>query len=109
MFVKMNKTKKSNRNESCMSSPFLVYLFFPVMTNLAAGSGAGESASLTLEQRDSLESKLLTTSLKKFLVCRRLSILNQCIGEENQGQNDKKLKILGKDFKKLTEEKKLLL
>ena len=27
MFVKMNKTKKSNRNESCMSSPFLVYLF----------------------------------------------------------------------------------
>ena len=83
MFVKMNKTKKGNRNESCMSSPFLVYLFFPVMTNLAAGSGAGESASLTLEQRDSLESKLLTTSLKKFLVCRRLSILNQCIGEEN--------------------------
>ena len=32
----------------------------------------------------------------------RLSLLNQCIDEENQGRlkNDKELKILGKDFKK---------
>ena len=31
-----------------------------------------------------------------------VSLLNQCIGEENQGQlqNEKELKILGKDFKK---------
>ena len=82
MFVKMNKTKKSNKWK-LYEFTILSLPFFPVMTNLAAGSGAGESASLTLEQRDSLESKLLTTSLKKFLVCRRLSILNQCIGEEN--------------------------
>ena len=37
-----------------------------------------------------------------------VSLLNQCIGEENQGklQNDKELKILGKDFKKQMKENK---
>ena len=39
-----------------------------------------------------------------------VSLLNQCIGEENQGllQNDKELKILGKDFKKQIRENKSL-
>ena len=54
----MNKTK-SDRNESCMSN-FLMSPFSPVMANLAAGSSsAGESASLTLDKRCSLESKRL--------------------------------------------------
>ena len=47
MPVKKNKTKKSKRNDSCMSdllsSPFSAVA---VMTDLAAGSSAGESASL---------------------------------------------------------------
>ena len=45
MHVKMNKTKKSKRNDSCMSD-FLSSCFSAVMTDLAAGSSAGESASL---------------------------------------------------------------
>ena len=41
----------------------------------------------------------------------RLSLLSQCMGEENQGRlkNDKELKILGKDFKKQMEKISLLL
>ena len=41
----------------------------------------------------------------------RLSLLSQCIGEENQDRlkNDKELKILGKDFKKQMEKISLLL
>ena len=46
MRVKMNKTKKvPKRNDSCMSD-FLSSPFSPVMADLAAGSSAGESASL---------------------------------------------------------------
>ena len=39
-----------------------------------------------------------------------VSLLNQCIGEENQGrlQNEKDLEILGKDFKKQMKENKSL-
>ena len=58
MCVKMNKTKKSKRNESCMSD-FLSSPFSPVLTDLAAGTSTGESASLTLHKRHALESKLL--------------------------------------------------
>ena len=38
-------------------------------------------------------------------------LLNQCIGEENQGrlQNDKELKILRKDFRKYMEKLSLLM
>ena len=50
--------QKSKRNESCMSD-FLSSPFSPVLTDLAAGTSTGESASLTLDKRDSLESKLL--------------------------------------------------
>ena len=40
-------------------SVFLSSPFSPVLTDLAAGTSTGESASLTLDKRDSLESKLL--------------------------------------------------
>ena len=46
------------KNESCMSE-FLSSPFSPVVADLAAGSSAGESASLTFGQIDSLESTLL--------------------------------------------------
>ena len=45
MRVKRNKTKKSMRNDICMSD-FLSSPFSPVMVDLTAGSIAGESASL---------------------------------------------------------------
>ena len=40
--------------------------FSPVMANLADGSSAQESASLTLGKRKSLESKLLRVSFEKI-------------------------------------------
>ena len=61
----MIKINKSNRNESSMSD-FLSSTFSPVMANLAAGSSAGESASLALDKRESLESKLLRASSEKI-------------------------------------------
>ena len=82
--VKLNKTK-NNRNESCMND-FLSSPFSPVMANLAAGSSSGESASLTLEKRDFFKSKFLRASTEKIACLQEtLSLLNQCIGEENQG------------------------
>ena len=52
-------------------SEFLSSPFSPLMTNLAGGSSAGESASLTFGQIDSLESKLLRAlSEKQFLFAR---------------------------------------
>ena len=111
MRVKMNKTKKSKRNDSCMSD-ILSSPFSPVMADLAAGSSAGESASLTLDKkRDSLESKLHRASSEKIYCFQEtVTLLNQCIGEENQGQlqNEKELKILGKDFKKQMKENRSL-
>ena len=105
--VKMNKTKKSKRNDSCISE-FLSSPFSLVMTDLAAGSSARESASLTLDKkRDSLESKFHRASSEKISCLQEtVSLLNQCIGEENQGrlQNEKELEILGKDFKKQMKE-----
>ena len=57
MRVKMNKMNKVNRNESNIWwETFLT--FSPGMVNLPASSSAGESASLTLDKRESLESKL---------------------------------------------------
>ena len=98
MHVKMNKTKKRYRNESCMSG-FLRSLFSPVMAKLAAGSSAG-----FLWKKDLLENKLLTASSEESSCLQgTVSLLNQCVGEEYQGrlQKDKELKILGKDFKNL--------
>ena len=101
--VKMNKTKMSG----FLSSPFSL-----VMADLAAGSSAGESASLTLDKkRDSLESKLYRASSKKISCLQEtVSLLNQCRGEENQGrlQNEKELEILGKEFKKKLKENRSL-
>ena len=72
MRVKLNKINKSNRNESSVSDFLSSPFFSHVMANLAAGRSAGESASLILDKRESLESKLLRASSEKFLVCRRL-------------------------------------
>ena len=85
-------------------SDFLSSPFSPVMADLAAGSSAGGSASLTLDKkRDSLESKLHRASSEKISCLQEtVSLLNQCIGEKNQGrlQNENELEIFGKDFKK---------
>ena len=111
MRVKINKTKKRKRSGSCIND-FLSSPFSPVMADLAAGSSAGESASLTLDKkRDSLESKLHRASSEKISCLQEtVSLLNQCIGEENQGrlQNEKELEILGKDFKKQMKENRSL-
>ena len=111
MRVKMSKTKKSKKNDSCMSD-FLSSPFSLVMADLATCSSAGESASLTLDKkRNSLESKLHRASSEKISCLQEtVSLLNQCIGEENQGrlQNGKGLEILGKDFKKQMKENRSL-
>ena len=108
----MSKINESNRNESSMSD-FLSSPFSPVIANLFAGSSAGKSASLTLDKRKSLESKLLRASSEKISNLEKtVSLLNKCIGEEKGAQGrletDKELKILGKDFKKQMEENKAL-
>ena len=97
----MNEANKSNRNKNSISA-FLSLPSSPVMAILAVGSSVGESASLTLNKTESLESKFLRASSQKKLVCRRLSLLNKCIGEEIQGrlETNKELKIFGKDFKR---------
>ena len=66
-----------------MTSPFSL-----VKGDLPAGSSsAGESASLTLDKkRDSLEIKFRRASSEKISCLQEtVSLLNQCIGEENQG------------------------
>ena len=68
MSVKMNKTKKSNRNESCMND-FLSSTFSPVMANLAASSSA-----VFFRNESLLKISFLQHRLKKFLVCRRLDL-----------------------------------
>ena len=84
--VKMNKTNKSKRNDSCMGY-FLSSPFSSLIADLAAGGSAGEFASLALDKRDSLESKLLRASSEKNSCLQEtVSSLNQCIGEENQGR-----------------------
>ena len=78
------------------------------MGDLSAGrSSAGESASLTLDKkRDSLRA----SSEKISCLQETVSLLNQCIGEENQGQLqiEKELEVLGKDFKKQMKENRSL-
>ena len=84
------------------------------MADLAAGSSAEENTSLTLDKskRDSLlESKLHRASFEKISCLQEtVSLLSQCIGEENQGrlQNEKDLKIVGKDFRKQMKKNKSL-
>ena len=93
-------------------SDFLSSPFSLVMADLAAGSSAGESASLTLgKKRDSLQSKLHRASSEKISCLREtVSLLNQCIGQENQGrlQNEKEWETFGKDFKKQMKENRSL-
>ena len=67
--------------------------------------------TLTSDKRDSLKSKLHRASSEKISCLQEtISLLNQCIGKENQGrlQNEKQFKILGKDFKKHIRENKSL-
>ena len=107
MRVKMNKINKSNRNENSISN-FLISRFSPVMANLSAGSSAGESATLTLDNRESLKSKLLRASSDKISCLQEtVSLLNQSLGEENQAllEADKEPKILGKGLQKAVERK----
>ena len=107
MRVKMNKINKSNRNENSISN-FLISRFSPVMANLSAGSSAGESATLTLDNRESLKSKLLRASSDKISCLQEtVSLLNQSLGEENQAllKADKEPKILGKGLQKAVERK----
>ena len=108
--VKMNKTNKSKRNDSCMGY-FLSSPFSSLIADLAAGGSAGEFASLALDKRDSLESKLLrASSEKKFLFA------GDCIfiepvhrrGKSGSITNNKELKILGKGFKNQMKENKFL-
>ena len=55
------------------------------MADLAAGSSAGESVLLTLDKRYPLESKLHRASSEKISCLQEtVSLLNQCIPEENQ-------------------------
>ena len=66
---------------------------------------------MTLDKRDSLESKLHRVSSEKISCLQEtVSLLNQCIDEENEGQlqNHKDLKILGKEFKNQMKENKSL-
>ena len=55
----------------------------------------------------SFESKLLRAASTEKMSClqKTVSLLNQCIGEENQGpsETDKELKILGKGLQKIDE------
>ena len=84
-------------------SEFLSSPFCPVVADLAAGSSAGESTSLTFGQIDLWKVSFLEHCLKNSSSLQEtVSLLNQCVGEENQGQlqNDKESKILTKDFKK---------
>ena len=83
----MNKINKSNRNENSISN-FLSSPFPPVMANLAAISSAAESASLTLDKRQSLESKPLRASSEKiYCLHETASLLKQNISEKNQGRS----------------------
>ena len=74
---------------------------------------AGENTSLTLDKKGEslLESKLLKSSSEKISVLQEtVSLLNTCLGEENQGrlETGKELEILGKDLKKQMKENKSL-
>ena len=112
MHAQLLKKNKNIRNESSMSD-FLSSPFAPAMAMENASLAAGENTSLKLDKkRESLlESKLLKPSSGKISVLQEtVSLLNTCLGEENQGQlkTDKELKILGKDLKKQMKENKSL-
>ena len=98
--VQLLKINKSNRNESSLSD-FLSSLFSPAMVNTLLA--AGKHTSLVLDKTESLlESKILKVLYEKiYSLQETVSLLNKCIGKENQGhlETDKELRIFGKDFK----------
>ena len=116
------KVNKNNGNESSLSE-FLSSPFSPAMpkpmlkgnTSLAVR----KNASLSPKKRESLlESKLQALSAKisslqslKPVIQGTVSLLNMCIGEENQSplKTDKEVQILGKELKKQMKENKSLL
>ena len=90
---------------------FLSSPFSPAMPMGNTSLAAGENTSLTLDKRESLlKSKFLRHRLKISALQETVSLLNMCLGEENQGRlkTDKELKILGKDLKKQMKENKSL-
>ena len=102
--------KQEKVTEMKVMGGFLSSSYSPVMANLAAGSSAWESASLTLDKRDSSESKLTASSEK--MSCLHETIFIEPVhrrGKPGSIKNDKELKILGKDFKKQMEKISLLL
>ena len=80
------KKNKNIRNESSMSD-FLSSPFSPAMAMRNTSLAAGENTSLTLDKRESLlESKLLKSSSEKISALQEtVSVLNTCLGKENQG------------------------
>ena len=108
MHARFVKVKKSIRNEKGLSE-FLSSPFSPGNTLLPL---AGENASLTLKKRKSLllEKKLQEKSEKISSLQETVSVLNECIVEENQGRlkTDKELQVLSKDLKKQVKENKSL-
>ena len=93
-------------------SDFLSSAFSPAMAMGNTSLAAEEKTSLTLDKTESLlERKLLKSSSEKISALQEtVSVLNTCLGEENQSrlETDKELKILGKDLKKQMKENKSL-
>ena len=118
MHVQLLKGNKNHRNVSSVSK-FLSSPFSPTkpaeramgMGNTSLPLAARENTSLALKKRESLlESKLQASSEKISSLQGTVSLLNMCLGEENQGQlkTDKQLQILDKDLEKQIKENKSL-
>ena len=100
MRVKLNKTK-NNRNKSCVND-FLGSPFSPVMQTWLLAAVLGKVHHWHWKKEILWKVSFGGSTEKISCLQETLSLLNQCIDEENQGrlQNDKELEILGKDFKK---------
>ena len=121
MRVQLLKVNKNHRNISSLSEFLISPFLFPTkpaepamtMGNTSLPLAARENASLTLalKKRESLlESKLQASSEKISSLQGTVSLLNMCLGEENQGRlkTDEELQTLDKDLKKQIKENKSL-
>ena len=115
MRVRLLKVNKNHRNVSSLSE-FLSSPFSPTkpaepamaMGNTSLPLTARKNTSLALKKREPLlESKLQASSEKISSLQGTASLLNMCLGEENQDRlkTDKELQILDKDLKKTDERK----
>ena len=83
MHVQALSKDSRNRNETTISD-FLSSPFSPIMTNILLA--AGENISLTLDKRESFESKLLKAFSEKIHSLQKIaSLLNMCRDKKNQG------------------------